>query len=156
MHNVLNAKTFKTKITDIINNNDCKLKTRLGDVRFKMFSDDFNNELLKPLKVDESVKDEIIKQEIEVVLKEINNDKYSKYKRLYQIELDITYSSNQRAVLLRTQFEIARIEPDDKIEKDPNIKFEPFEECSLLSKYSQEVNKGLAVEIGKMVHNGEV
>lgn len=156
MHNVLSAKTFKQTISDIISISSTKLKDKLGDKRYEMFCEDFKAECFDKLKVSDEVRDSICKQEVEIVLKEIGNDKYSKYKRLFQLELDITYSDGRSAKLLRTQFEIARIEPENKLLNTENINFEPFEECSLLSSYSQEINKGLAVEIGKMVHNGEV
>lgn len=156
MHNVLSAKTFRLKVSDILNINPSKLKDKLGDKRYEMFCKDFKVECFDKINALDEVKNNIYNQEVEIVLKEINNDKYSKYKRLFQLELDITYSDGQKAKLLRAQFEIAKIEPENKLLNTENVNFEPFEECSLLSSYSQEISKGLAVEIGEMVHNGEV
>lgn len=137
MHNVVNAKSYRTSVKELLDKSPSTLKERLGEDRYVLFCNDFKKEVFDKLTLDVS------KEKLDVVVKDIHNDKYAKYKRLLQIELDINYTEGSKVIMLRCQFEISLIESEGEL---------PFEECSLLSKYQQQVDQKTAVEVFNAFH----
>ena len=137
MHNVVNAKSYKTTVKELLDKAPSPLKERLGEDRYLLFCNDFKKEVYDKLTID------VTDENLDVVVKDIHNDKYAKYKRLLQIELDINYTEGSKVVMLRAQFEISLIENEGEL---------PFEECTLLSKYQQQVDQKTAAEVFNSLH----
>lgn len=123
MHQVQNATTCPTKVEDILAHNEkCNLSSLLGINRFMLFCNAFENEVYT--KMDFDMKD----MTLDIVVKDIKNDKYAKYCRINQIEFIAFYKQGTNNNELKCQFETYLVEPEKET---------PFEECSLMSKYKK-------------------